>query len=128
LPSDRSPIRKLGQRRLPFDGHTPSDLHGRRLAGTVVQPSDPPLAVRQPIREDHEGRATADYPITRSASHGGKSAARVREVSLRTLAAVLGHADASFTLRTYVHSSDDATRTATAVLARLFETRAGSPC
>jgi integrase len=51
------------------------------------------------------------------------------EVSLRTLAAVLGHADASFTLRTYAHSCDESMRTATAVLASLFETRAvGSVC
>lgn len=45
-------------------------------------------------------------------------------VPLRTLAAMLGHADASFTLRTYAHSSDEAMGTASAALASLFETRA----
>jgi hypothetical protein len=35
---------------------------------------------------------------------------------------VLGHADPSFTLRTYAHSSDEAMQTASAALANLFET------
>jgi integrase len=49
------------------------------------------------------------------------------EVPLRTLAAMLGHADASFTLRTYAHSSDESKAAASKTLANLFETRsAGS--
>lgn len=42
-------------------------------------------------------------------------------VQLRTLAAILGHADPAFTLRTYAHSSDEAKRAATATLASLFD-------
>ena len=41
-------------------------------------------------------------------------------VSLRTLAAMLGHADPAFTLRTYAHSSDEAMQTASTALASLF--------
>lgn len=49
------------------------------------------------------------------------------KVSLRTIAAILGHADPAFTLKTYLHSSDEAKRAATTGLASLFETRvAGS--
>lgn len=43
------------------------------------------------------------------------------DVPLRTLAAILGHADPAFTLRTYAHSSDGAMAAASATLASLFE-------
>ena len=48
------------------------------------------------------------------------------EVTLRTLADMLGHADPAFTLRTYAHSSDDATTAASSTLATLFEADRGS--
>ncbi|HTR70782.1 MAG TPA: site-specific integrase, partial [Mycobacteriales bacterium] len=41
------------------------------------------------------------------------------EVSLRTIASILGHADPAFTLRTYGHASDEAKKAATATLATL---------
>lgn len=47
-------------------------------------------------------------------------------VSLRTMAAILGHADASFTLRTYVQSTDDAMSAASATLVTLFESRSAA--
>jgi integrase len=43
------------------------------------------------------------------------------QVTLRTLADMLGHADPAFTLRTYAHSSDDAMTAASSTLATLFE-------
>ncbi|HTR70378.1 MAG TPA: tyrosine-type recombinase/integrase [Mycobacteriales bacterium] len=42
------------------------------------------------------------------------------EVQLRTIASILGHADPSFTLRTYSHASDEAKRQASATLAKLL--------
>jgi hypothetical protein len=47
------------------------------------------------------------------------------EVPLRTLAAMPGHADPAFTLRTYAHSSDEAMDGAAKTLANLFT--AGTP-
>jgi integrase len=41
-------------------------------------------------------------------------------VSLRTVAAILGHADPAFTLRTYAHSTDEGQRAASATLASLI--------
>ncbi len=44
-------------------------------------------------------------------------------VDIRTVADLLGHADAAFALKRYVHSSDDRRRAATAAVATLLETR-----
>ena len=49
-------------------------------------------------------------------------------VPLRTLAAMLGHADPSFTLRTFAHSSDEGMHAAATALASLFETGSSVPC
>jgi len=50
------------------------------------------------------------------------------QVPLRTLAAMLGHADPAFTLRTYAHSSDEGMQAAATALATLFETGSSVPC
>jgi integrase len=42
-------------------------------------------------------------------------------VQLRTLAAMLGHADPAFTLRTYAHSSDEALTAASSALSGFFD-------
>jgi integrase len=44
-------------------------------------------------------------------------------VSLRTLAAMLGHADPGFTLRTYAEKTEESMKAASATLASLFDAR-----
>ena len=61
-------------------------------------------------------RAEVRHLRLHDARHTSGTLMHLRGVPVAVIAAWLGHADAAFTMRTYVHSQDDALRSAASVL------------
>jgi integrase len=136
------PKTAAGQRTVPIDPATVAALRGltakqaaeRLAAGEACGETGGLIAVDEtgrPIRPEVFGASfkriakAAGLPEIRTHDLRHMVASLLHEsgsVSLRTLAAILGHADAGFTLRTYAYSSDEALTAASATLASLFET------
>ena len=57
------------------------------------------------------------------ARHSCASLMHAQGVPIAVISAWLGHADAAFTMRTYVHSQDDALKIAAATLQRIVTTQ-----
>jgi integrase len=129
-----------GRRAVPIDPATVAALRtfkaiqaAERLAagpgyanpGDLVAVDELGVPLRAEVFGDRFRRIAraANLPVIRLHDLRHTAASLLHEsgaVSLRTLAAVLGHADPSFTLRTYAHSTDEAVTAATATLAGLL--------
>lgn len=129
-----------GRRTIPVDSATLADLNRfKRLQARERLAAGPAYADTDLVAVDELGtplrpeafadlftRISAGAKLPRIRLHDLRHTAATLmhesgSVQLRTLAAVLGHADPAFTLRTYAHSSDEAMAAAITTLANLFE-------